>query len=146
MKNRMNELVDLLNTYAKAYYTDDKPLVSDKEYDALYRELEDLEAKNPTAILANSPTHRIGGIVLEGFQKYQHDSQLFSLQDAFSREELDLFDQRIKKDFPNVEYLAELKIDGLSLSLVYENGILKVGATRGRKIGTGTPGGGVFGR
>lgn len=127
----MNELVDLLNTYAKAYYTDDKPLVSDKEYDALYRELEDLEAKNPTAILANSPTHRIGGIVLEGFQKYQHDSQLFSLQDAFSREELDLFDQRIKKDFPNVEYLAELKIDGLSLSLVYENGILKVGATRG---------------
>lgn len=131
MKNRMTELVTLLNQYAEAYYTKDNPLVSDSEYDNLYRELQELEKAHPNEILANSPTHRIGGLILDGFEKYQHETALFSLQDAFSKEELEAFDQRVKKEFPTAEYLAELKIDGLSLSLVYENGLLQVGATRG---------------
>ncbi|HEK9599588.1 TPA: NAD-dependent DNA ligase LigA, partial [Streptococcus equi subsp. equi] len=82
-------------------------------------------------ILKDSPTQLVGSTILTGFQKYQHQYPLFSLQDAFSREELNAFDQRIKSAFPEAEYLAELKIDGLSISLVYEAGVLKVGATRG---------------
>lgn len=131
MKERMNELVALLNQYAKDYYTNDNPSVSDAEYDRLYRELVELEAANPDAILPQSPTHRVGGQILTGFAKHQHQYPLFSLQDAFSRAELDAFDQRIKAEFPNAAYLAELKIDGLSISLTYENGQLQVGATRG---------------
>lgn len=127
----MNELVQLLNQYAKEYYTKDNPSVSDAEYDKLYRELAELEKKYPEDILPDSPTHRVGGPVLEGFEKYRHEYPLFSLQDAFSREELDAFDQRVKTEFPQAEYLAELKIDGLSISLTYVEGALQVGATRG---------------
>ena len=131
MKERMSELVELLNRYAHEYYTADRPSVSDSEYDRLYRELAELEEKYPTDILPDSPTHRVGGKILEGFEKYPHQYPLFSLQDAFSREELDAFDTRIRKDFPDVSYLCELKIDGLSISLMYEKGILVAGATRG---------------
>lgn len=131
MKERMNELVQLLNRYAKEYYTKDSPSVSDAEYDRLYRELAELEEKYPQDVLPDSPTHRVGGPVLEGFEKYTHEYPLFSLQDAFSREELGAFDQRVKTEFPQAEYLAELKIDGLSISLTYVDGILQVGATRG---------------
>ncbi|MGT2924377.1 NAD-dependent DNA ligase LigA [Streptococcus caviae] len=131
MKERMNELVQLLNRYAKEYYTKDSPSVSDAEYDRLYRELAELEKKYPQDVLPDSPTHRVGGPVLEGFEKYTHEYPLFSLQDAFSREELEAFDQRVKTEFPQAEYLAELKIDGLSISLTYVDGILQVGATRG---------------
>lgn len=126
----MRELVDLLNRYAKEYYTNDTPLVSDAEYDKLYRELVDLE--NATGqVLLDSPTHRVGGMVLDGFEKHEHEYPLFSLQDAFSREELDDFDRRVKTEFPQATYLAELKIDGLSISLSYVDGILQVAATRG---------------
>ena len=127
----MSELVKLLNRYAYEYYTADRPSVSDSEYDRLYRELVELEEKYPTDILPDSPTHRVGGKILEGFEKYPHQYPLFSLQDAFSREELIAFDQRVRKEFPQVSYLCELKIDGLSISLTYEKGILVAGATRG---------------
>lgn len=131
MKKRMKELVGLLNRYAKEYYTEDSPSVSDSEYDRLYRELVDLEKAYPDDVLADSPTHRVGGLVLDGFEKYQHEYPLYSLQDAFSRAELDEFDHRVKSVFPDATYMAELKIDGLSISLIYENGQLQVGATRG---------------
>ncbi|HEM9342333.1 TPA: NAD-dependent DNA ligase LigA [Streptococcus agalactiae] len=131
MENRMNELVSLLNQYAKEYYTQDNPTVSDSQYDQLYRELVELEEQHPENILPNSPTHRVGGLVLEGFEKYQHEYPLYSLQDAFSKEELIAFDKRVKAEFPTASYMAELKIDGLSVSLTYVNGILQVGATRG---------------
>ena len=127
----MKELVELLNRYAYEYYTKDAPSVSDSEYDQLYRELVKLETAHPDEILPESPTHRVGGVVLKGFTKYQHQYPLYSLQDAFSREELEAFDQRVRKEFPSISYVCELKIDGLSISLTYENGVLVTGATRG---------------
>ena len=127
----MKELVAKLNQYAKEYYTEDNPSVSDADYDKLYRELVALEVEHPEYVQADSPTHRVGGLVLDGFEKYQHEYPLYSLQDAFSREELDAFDQRVKAEFPNADYMAELKIDGLSISLTYVDGVLQVGATRG---------------
>ena len=127
----MKELVELLNRYAYEYYTKDAPSVSDSEYDQLYRELVELETAHPDEILPESPTHRVGGVVLKGFTKYQHQYPLYSLQDAFSREELETFDQRVRKEFPSISYVCELKIDGLSISLTYENGVLVTGATRG---------------
>ncbi len=131
MNKRMNELVALLNRYATEYYTSDNPSVSDSEYDRLYRELVELEAAYPDQVLADSPTHRVGGKVLDGFEKYRHQYPLYSLQDAFSREELDAFDARVRKEVPHPTYICELKIDGLSISLTYEKGILVAGATRG---------------
>ena len=131
MNTRMNELVDLLNRYADEYYRLDKPSVSDAEYDRLYRELVELERANPDQVLPHSPTHRVGGKILDGFEKFTHLYPLYSLQDAFSREELEAFDQRVRKEFPQATYICELKIDGLSISLTYEAGRLVVGATRG---------------
>ncbi|EID23742.1 DNA ligase (NAD+) [Streptococcus mitis SK616] len=131
MNKRMNELVALLNRYATEYYTSDNPSVSDSEYDRLYRELVELEAAYPDQVLADSPTHRVGGKVLDGFEKYSHQYPLYSLQDAFSREELEAFDVRVRKEVAHPTYICELKIDGLSISLTYEKGILVAGATRG---------------
>ena len=131
MNKRMNELVALLNRYAAEYYTSDNPSVSDSEYDRLYRELVELEAAYPDQVLADSPTHRVGGKVLDGFEKYSHQYPLYSLQDAFSREELEAFDARVRKEVAHPTYICELKIDGLSISLTYEKGILVAGATRG---------------
>ena len=131
MNKRMNELVALLNRYATEYYTSDNPSVSDSEYDRLYRELVELETAYPDQVLADSPTHRVGGKVLDGFEKYSHQYPLYSLQDAFSREELEAFDVRVRKEVAHPTYICELKIDGLSISLTYEKGILVVGATRG---------------
>ena len=131
MNKRMNELVALLNRYATEYYTSDNPSVSDSEYDRLYRELVELEATYPDQVLADSPTHRVGGKVLDGFEKYSHQYPLYSLQDAFSREELEAFDARVRKEVVHPTYICELKIDGLSISLTYEKGILVAGATRG---------------
>ena len=131
MNKRMNELVALLNRYATEYYTSDNPSVSDSEYDRLYRELVELETAYPKQVLADSPTHRVGGKVLDGFEKYSHQYPLYSLQDAFSREELEAFDARVRKEVALPTYICELKIDGLSISLTYEKGILVAGATRG---------------
>ena len=116
----MKELVELLNRYAYEYYTKDAPSVSDSEYDQLYRELVELEASHPEEVLPESPTHRVGGVVLKGFTKYQHQYPIYSF-----------FDQRVRKEFPSISYVCELKIDGLSISLTYENGVLVTGATRG---------------
>ena len=131
MNKRMNELVALLNRYASEYYTSDNPSISDSEYDRLYRELIELETAYPDQVLADSPTHRVGGKVLDGFEKYSHQYPLYSLQDAFSREELEAFDARVRKEVAHPTYICELKIDGLSISLTYEKGILVAGATRG---------------
>ena len=131
MNERMNELVALLNRYATEYYTSDNPSVSDSEYDHLYRELVELETAYPDQVLADSPTHHVGGKVLDGFEKYSHQYPLYSLQDAFSREELEAFDARVRKEVAHPTYICELKIDGLSISLTYEKGILVAGATRG---------------
>ena len=131
MNKRMNELVALLNRYATEYYTSDNPSVSDSEYDRLYRELVELENAYPDQVLADSPTHRVGDKVLDGFEKYSHQYPLYSLQDAFSREELEAFDARVRKEVAHPTYICELKIDGLSISLTYEKGILIAGVTRG---------------
>ena len=131
MNERMKELVELLNRYATEYYTSDNPSVSDSEYDRLYRELVELEKAHPDQVLPESPTHRVGGKILDGFEKYSHQYPLYSLQDAFSREELDSFDARVRKELDAVTYICELKIDGLSISLTYEQGIFVAGATRG---------------
>ena len=131
MNKRMNELVALLNRYATEYYTSDNPSISDSEYDRLYRELVELETAYPDQVLADSPTHRVGGKILDGFEKYSHQYPLYSLQDAFSREELEAFDARVRKEVAHPTYICELKIDGLSISLTYEKGILVAGATRG---------------
>ena len=131
MNERMKELVELLNRYATEYYTSDNPSVSDSEYDRLYRELVELEKAHPDQVLPESPTHRVGGKILDGFEKYSHQYPLYSLQDAFSREELDAFDARVRKELDEVTYICELKIDGLSISLTYEQGIFVAGATRG---------------
>lgn len=131
MNERMKELVELLNRYATEYYTSDNPSVSDSEYDRLYRELVELEKAHPEQVLPDSPTHRVGGKILDGFEKYNHQYPLYSLQDAFSREELDAFDARVRKELDDVTYICELKIDGLSISLTYEQGIFVAGATRG---------------
>ena len=131
MNERMKELVELLNRYATEYYTSDNPSVSDSEYDRLYRELVELEKAHPDQVLPESPTHRVGGKILDGFEKYSHQYPLYSLQDAFSREELDAFDARVRKELDDVTYICELKIDGLSISLTYEQGSFVAGATRG---------------
>lgn len=131
MNERMKELVELLNRYATEYYTSDNPSVSDSEYDRLYRELVELEKAHPDQVLPESPTHRVGGKILDGFEKYSHQYPLYSLQDAFSREELDAFDARVRKELDDITYICELKIDGLSISLTYEQGIFVAGATRG---------------
>lgn len=131
MNERMKELVELLNRYATEYYTSDNPSVSDSEYDRLYRELVELEKAHPDQVLPESPTHRVGGKILDGFEKYSHQYPLYSLQDAFSREELNAFDARVRKELDDVTYICELKIDGLSISLTYEQGIFVTGATRG---------------
>ena len=131
MNERMKELVELLNRYATEYYTSDNPSVPDSEYDRLYRELVELEKAHPDQVLPESPTHRVGGKILDGFEKYSHQYPLYSLQDAFSREELDAFDARVRKELDDVTYICELKIDGLSISLTYEQGLFVAGATRG---------------
>lgn len=130
-KKRIDELTDLLNHYAKKYYTEDISEVSDHEYDMLSRELRQLEAEYPELRRSDSPSLRVGGSIAEGFEPVVHEVPMESLQDAFSKEELLDFDRRVKEKFPNARYDVELKIDGLSVSLTYINGVLELGATRG---------------
>jgi len=128
---RISELVELLNKYNYEYYTLDKPTVSDQEYDRLMQELIKLEKENPNNILSNSPTQKIGGQIISEFKKVVHKVGMFSLGNVFNEEEVKMFDERIKKVFACPEYVCELKIDGLAVSLEYENGMLKVASTRG---------------
>ena len=129
----IKNLQKTLNEYAYFYYVKDQPKVLDSEYDKLYQELVQLEAQYPESITPDSPTQRIGGVILDGFEKAVHEVPLYSLNDAFSKEELEAFDARIAKSLGhhNYSYECELKIDGLSISLRYENGRFVRGATRG---------------
>lgn len=132
IKKQMDELCERLNDYSYRYYVKDDPAVSDYEYDMLLRSLAELEKKHPEYASANSPTKRVGGEVLEGFEQVRHEVSMESLQDAFSEGEVDEFANRVSQVLgDNTEFDVEPKIDGLSVSLEYENGIFKRGSTRG---------------
>lgn len=132
VENRMKELYDLLHDYGHAYYVLDEPIVSDAIYDQYMRELIELEEQNPSLILPDSPTQRVGGEPLAGFTKVRHRTPMLSLSNAFNSHDLHEFDRRIRDllDAP-FRYVCELKIDGLAVSLLYENGKFIRGATRG---------------
>lgn len=128
---RIRKLTDLLIYHSEKYYTQDSPEISDFEYDALSRELRALEAEYPELALPQSPTRRVGGRILEGFTPVTHAYPMESLNDVFSFEELYDFDRRVRAAVEHPVYVGENKIDGLSVSLTYENGIFAFGATRG---------------
>ncbi len=131
-EKRIAELRKIINYHDIKYYVEDNPEISDFEYDALYGELFGLEEKHPELITPDSPTQRVGGRVLEGFEKVEHSVQMQSLTDVFNRDEVIAFDRRVRETLgDNVEYVVEKKIDGLSVSLEYINGIFTRGSTRG---------------
>lgn len=132
-QDQLQSLTERINRYAYHYYVLDNPLISDTEYDQLYRQLETLEAAYPECVAPDSPTQRVGDVPLATFLPYEHQTPLMSLSNALSIDELREFDQRIKKFIPEqtVEYVCELKIDGLAVSLVYHDGVYQLGATRG---------------
>lgn len=133
VQEEISKLVSLLNKYSYDYYVEDNPQISDTEYDTLYKQLEKLEENHPEYILENSPTQRVGDRVLDEFEKITHKVPMLSLSNTFSTEDLRDFDARISKLVPNhsVEYICELKIDGLAISIKYEDGRLVSAATRG---------------
>lgn len=130
-KERIKTLTELLNKYAYEYYTNDNSLVSDYEYDNLYRELVDLEKAYPEFALEESPTKRVADKVLDRFEKITHEVKMMSIDDVFNIGEVEKFVQDIHKINDKITFNCELKIDGLSVSCVYENGLLKVASTRG---------------
>ena len=130
-KQRVEELTKLLNQYNKEYYVLDKPSVSDREYDRLMQELIELEAQYPELKSSTSPTVRVGGAILEGFNQVQHEKPMLSLGNAFNEGDLRDFDARIRKVSPNISYVCELKIDVLAVTLHYRDGQFVKGATRG---------------
>ena len=134
INKRIEELVNILNEASKNYYELDMPTITDQEYDDLYRELENLEKEYPEYILDNSPTKRVGGKVIDEFLKVEHKIPMMSLGDIFNEDEVREFDNRIKKTISNPKYVCELKIDGLSVSLLYQDGKLVRGATRGNGV------------
>lgn len=132
LEQRVQELHKLLNDYGHAYYVLDDPIVPDAVYDQYLHELIALEEQNPDLILPDSPTQRVGSIVSEGFKKVTHANPMLSLSNAFGEEDLRDFDKRIQGIIgESPTYVCELKIDGLAISLLYEDGLLKRGATRG---------------
>ena len=131
MQDRMNELIDIVNEADYNYHTLDNPTITDQEYDKYLRELIEIEEAHPEWIREDSPTQHAGGKIIEGFEKVQHKIPMMSLSDVFSESELINFDEKIKKEGINPEYMCELKIDGLSVSLLYEKGRVVRGATRG---------------
>lgn len=131
-KKRIEELTELIIKYDKAYFVDDNPLVPDAVYDQLFRELVELEAKYPEFVLEHSPTKRVGSEPVDAFRKVEHEVPMLSLGNAFQEQELFDFHRRVTQAIGNdVEYICELKIDGLAVSLTYEDGKLVRGATRG---------------
>ncbi len=131
IQNKIKDLTDELNKHAYLYYTLDTPQISDYEYDKMFAELKSLEAQYPSFALSDSPTVRVGSLPLEKFEKVTHRYKMGSLQDVFSPEEVRDFVTKIKQILPDAEFSVEAKIDGLSVSLIYENGIFVRGATRG---------------
>lgn len=131
VKKRVEKLHDLLNQYSYEYYVQDNPSVPDSEYDKLLHELIEIEEKYPEFKSTDSPTVRVGGEAQSSFEKVNHDTPMLSLGNAFNEEDLRKFDQRIRDSIGQVEYMCELKIDGLAVSLKYENGRFVQGLTRG---------------
>ena len=131
IKNRIDELVKILNDASHNYYALDNPTITDQEYDDFYHELVKLESEHPELVRSDSPTKRVGGKIIEEFNKVTHEVPMMSLGDIFSEEEIRDFDERIRKTIEHPKYVCELKIDGLSVSLLYENGKLVRAATRG---------------
>ena len=131
-KERVEELVQILNQYSHEYYVLDAPTISDREYDVLYRELVELENEFPELVKQDSPTQRVGDGLISGFEKIEHSSRMLSLDNAFNVEELADFDRRVRQNAEDdFDYFAELKIDGLAIALRYEEGVLVQAATRG---------------
>lgn len=131
MNNEYEKLKELLNKYSYEYYVLDEPSVTDYEYDMLLRKLIKMEEENPAIIAPDSPSQKVGGKILKGFESVVHAVKMQSLQDAFGEDEIRDFDKRVKAVCPNAEYTVEPKIDGLSVSLEYENSLLVRGSTRG---------------
>lgn len=130
-KRRVEQLHALINKYNYEYHTLDDPSVPDSEYDKLMKELIALEEEHPDLKTPDSPSQRVGGAVLDAFQKVQHKTPMLSLGNAFNEEDLRDFDRRVRQAVGDVEYNVEFKIDGLAVSLRYENGVFVRGATRG---------------
>ena len=131
IEQKMEELINIINKASNEYYVDDNPSITDQEYDDYYRQLLTLEEKYPELKKEASPTLRVGGKVLEKFEKVKHETPMLSFDDIFNEDEIVSFDERIRKTCPNATYTLEPKMDGLSGSLLYEKGILKRAATRG---------------
>ncbi len=131
IKKKMNDLIDKINKASYEYYTLDEPTITDQEYDDMYNELLRLEEKYPKLKRNDSPTNRVGGEALEKFEKVAHETPMLSFDDIFNSEEIEVFDARIKKQVKNPTYTLEPKMDGLSGSLIYRDGILERAATRG---------------
>ena len=131
MLERMNELIDIINEADYNYHTLDNPTISDQEYDKYLRELFEIEAEHPEWVREDSPTQHAGGKIIEGFEEAVHKIPMMSLSNVFNESEIVAFDERIKKEGINPQYMCELKIDGLSVSLLYEKGKLVRAATRG---------------
>ena len=131
IKNRVETLRKELNYHSQRYYVYDAPEISDYEYDMMYAELKRLEEENPSLYDANSPTQRVGGKALDKFEKVTHSVRMDSLSDVFSFEETEDFCNKMASELPAPVYSVEPKIDGLSVSLIYENGEFVKGATRG---------------
>ena len=131
MKERMNELIDIINEADYNYHTLDNPTITDQEYDKFLRELNEIEEEHPDWIREDSPTQHAGGKIIEGFEKVTHKIPMMSLSNVFSESEIASFDEKIRKENINPKYVCELKIDGLSVSLLYEKGKLVRAATRG---------------
>lgn len=136
MKEKILKLRELLNKYNYEYYVLDNPTVSDLEYDSRLRELINLEEEYPEFFDPNSPTQRVGGQIVDSFNKIRHKRMMLSLANAFNSDELEAFDKRIKENTPldEIEYICELKIDGLAMSIEYENGKINYAATRGNGV------------
>ncbi|MEI6091376.1 MAG: NAD-dependent DNA ligase LigA [bacterium] len=133
IQSRIENLRALINKYDKAYYIDAESLVSDREYDALFRELDELEKQNPEYLSPNSPTQRLGGDSISSFTQIEHQEPMLSLSNTYSKEEIEEFDARVRKLLPNqhIRYAVELKFDGVSLSCIYKNSKLDYAVTRG---------------
>ena len=131
VQQEMQQLTEQLLYHARRYFNEDAPEISDFEYDKMQCRLRELEAQYPQLARPDSPTQRVIGAVLEGFEEVRHPYPMESLQDVFSFEEIRDFDRRMKERFPQVEYTVELKSDGLSVCLEYEDGKFVLGATRG---------------
>jgi len=134
IKKRIKELVDLLNQANLDYHTKDQPTISDFTYDRMMKELQELETSYPEYKQSDSPTEKIGGLVLEGFDKVTHRIPMMSLANVFDEDELRSFDEKIRKVTTSFSYVSELKIDGLAVSLIYEGGHFKRAATRGNGV------------